>query len=82
MILALRRSGSRLAALYSKPALSDEDIVRAVAILDETRARDYVQPLAAQYEARARAALEAAAPRSPVASRLHDLIAALTGRQK
>ena len=82
VIFALRRSGARLAALYGKPATGDEDTAQIVAILDETRARDYVQPLAAQYEARARAALAAAAPRPPAGSSLQDLITALTGRQK
>jgi geranylgeranyl diphosphate synthase type I len=84
VIFALRQgqSGARLAALYHQPILGDEDIAQAVAILDEAHARAYVQQLAAQYEARAMAALDAAAPRLPAGSYLQDLAGSLTGRRK
>ncbi|MCJ7811632.1 MAG: polyprenyl synthetase family protein, partial [Dehalococcoidia bacterium] len=84
VIFALRSApgGGRLAALYGQSALSDEDIAQAVAILDEAGAQQYVQKLAAQHEASAMAALDAAAPRFPVAAHLRDLASSLTGRRK
>jgi geranylgeranyl diphosphate synthase type I len=84
VIFALRTGPRReqLAALYRQDALGDQDIARAVAILDEARARHYVQQLAAHHAASAMAALNAAAPQEPAAAQLRELSASLTGRQK
>ena len=84
VILALRSApgSEELAALYSQDALGDEDIARAVAILDQAGMQSHVQGLAARHQAGAMAALEAAAPRSPAAGHLRELSTALTGRRK
>ncbi len=84
VIFALRRGqySAQLAALYRQPALGDNEIAQAVAILDETGARACVQDLAIQYEARAMAALDAAHPRMPAGSHLRDLASSLSGRRK
>jgi geranylgeranyl diphosphate synthase type I len=84
VIFALRSAtgGGRLAAVYGKGALSEEDIAQAVAILDEAGAQRYLQHLAAQHEDRAMAALDAAGPRPPAAAHLRDLASSLTSRQK
>lgn len=84
IIFALRAGdqGKELADLYSKKCLSDEDVSRAVALLERVGARQYVQGLAAQYEATALAALDAAAARQPAAEHLRNLAISLTARQK
>ena len=75
-------AGRRLAALYRKSALGDENVAQAVAILDEVRAQAYVQQLAAQHEAAALAALDAAGPCPPAAGYLLELASSLTVRRK
>jgi geranylgeranyl diphosphate synthase type I len=84
IIFALQTSSQsqELADLYRKQHLSDEDVSRAVAILDRAGARQYVQQRAAQYEASALAALDAASARSPAADHLRTLATSLTSRQK
>lgn len=83
IIFALRASeGKELADLYRKGHLSDEEVSRAVGILDRARARQYVQEQAAQYEANALAALDAAGARSHAAEHLRHLATSLTSRQK
>jgi len=84
VIFALRTSSEsqKLADLYHEEHLSDEDVSRAVAILDRAGARQYVQQQAAQYEASALAALNGASARSPAADHLRTLATSLTSRQK
>ncbi len=84
IVFALRagEGGKELADLYSQERLSDTDVTRAVAILERVGARQYVQRLAAEYEAEALAALDAAGPRGPAAEQLRSLATSLTSREK
>jgi geranylgeranyl diphosphate synthase type I len=83
VIFALQDSeGSELAELYRKEQLSQEDVSRAVAILDRVGACQYVQERAAQYEANALAALDAAGVRPPASEHLRTLATSLTSRNK
>ncbi|MBM4429780.1 MAG: polyprenyl synthetase family protein [Chloroflexi bacterium] len=84
IIFALRtsRDSRHLAELYRAEHLSESEVAEVVAILDRCGAREYVQEQVADYEAKARAALDAAAPSGPVARLLGDLAASLTLREK
>jgi geranylgeranyl diphosphate synthase type I len=83
VIFALQHSdGSELADLYRREQLSQGDVHRAVAILDRVGARQYVQERAAQYEAKALAALESAGARPPASDHLRTLATSLTSRKK
>ncbi len=74
--------GKELAALYKKEHLSDADVSRAVALLNQVHARRYVQERSAQYEENALAALDAARPCQPAAQYLRTLTTSLTSRKK
>ena len=84
VIFALRdrEQGKELAALYRKEHLSEQDVCRAVAILNQTGARSYVRKRAVQYEASTLAALDAAGARPPAADHLRRLATSLTSREK
>jgi geranylgeranyl diphosphate synthase type I len=84
IIFALRAGdeGRELVNLYRKESLSNVDVLRAVAILERTEARQYVLKLAAEYEVSALAALDAAEARQPAVECLRALASSLTARQK
>ena len=84
IIFALRagEESKELADLYRKQCLSDKQVSQVVAILKRVGARQYVQELAAQYEASALTALDAAQARHPAADHLRSLAMSLTARQK
>jgi len=74
--------GKKLAHLYRREHLSNEDVAQAMAILESVGARQYVQQQAAQYERSALAALDAAGARPPAEEHLRNLATSLTSRQK
>jgi len=74
--------GKKLADLYRREHLSNEDIAQAMAILESVGARQYVQQRSAQYERNALAALDAAGARPPAEEHLRSLATSLTSRQK
>ncbi len=84
VIFALQagHEGKKLADLYRREHLSNEDVAQAMAILESVGARQYVQQQAAQYERNALAALDAAGARPPAEEHLRNLATSLTSRQK
>jgi len=82
IIYALRQKakGQGLGEIYSKDVLADEDVRRAMAILDEVGARQYTERLARDYHRRALAELEATGLENEAQADLRELAAFLIER--
>lgn len=74
--------GAALRALYSQAALSPNDVARALALLDQARARDQAQHFADEFRATALAALAATEIKNRALDRLRAIADAMTRRVK
>jgi len=72
--------GAALRALYSQAQLSQNDVARVLALLDQLGARDQAQHYADECRAAAIDALESAEINNPAMDRLRDLADAMTRR--
>ncbi len=71
-----------LRALFAQKELTEADVRRATALLDETGSRAFVEGLAEEHHSRALGALAEAGLQGPAAQALPDLAQALLGREK
>jgi geranylgeranyl diphosphate synthase type I len=71
-----------LRALFAQKELTEADVRRATALLDETSSRAFAEGLAQEHHHRALAALEEANLQGCAAQALHDLTQALLNREK
>lgn len=78
--LGLKAKGQGLREIYSKDVLTDEDVRRAMTILDGVGARRYAERLARHYHRRALAKLEATGLENEAQADLRELAAFLIER--
>ena len=81
IVHGLERTAS-LRSLLAQPALSADDVARAVDLLEEAGSRQVTKERAREYTSRALEALEAAALAGPAADALHTLAQTLLGRAR
>lgn len=81
IVHGLERSAS-LRSLLAQPGLSAEDVVQAMALLEEAGSRQATEERAEEYTRRALEALEASALDGPAAGALHALAHTLLGRAR
>ena len=69
----LEARGQGLGEIYGKDVLTDEDVRRVIAILDEVKARQYAERLASDYHRRALAELERTGTENEAQAMLREL---------
>ncbi len=78
--VSAERGDGRLASLMAQPQLSEGDVARVLALIDEMGARERANALAVEHTDRALAALTEAAPPSPEREALRELALKLVER--
>ncbi|KAB8145115.1 polyprenyl synthetase family protein [Chloroflexia bacterium SDU3-3] len=80
--LATADAREELAALYARPELSEVEVLRALAILDQAGARGYTEGVAAHHHRQALAALDAVGGESAALRHIRAITEGLLGRSK